>query len=124
MQKFSFQSYTDSEYVGISDWRDGAQTSFSTSNIGAKVGEWFTLRIENYENEAGELIARVYVNGNLLGESTNTGVLGSASANHHLNNLVIRVNNNIDATNGSLDIDDIYFGVDKMIVPEQSEEQQ
>ena len=124
MQKFSFQSYTDSEYVGVSDWRDGAQTSFSTSNIGAKVGEWFTLRIENYENEAGELIARVYVNGNLLGESTNTGVLGSASANHHLNNLVIRVNNNIDATNGSLDIDDIYFGVDKMIVPEQSEEQQ
>ena len=115
MNKFALQIDKDTDAVQLSDWRSGANTSLRIYDLGVKRGEWFTLRIENYENENGELIARVYVDGKLVGESTNTGVLGSESANHNLNSLVYKANNNII---GTLDIDNIYFGEGKMLVSE------
>ena len=116
MKKFTLSTASGSKVIKLSDWRDGASTTLSVDDTGAKLGEWFTLRIENYLNEKGETVARVYINGINLGESTNAGVLGSVSELHNLNNLVVKANNNII---GSFDLDDTYFGLDLMIVPEE-----
>ena len=115
MSKFLFCTVAGSNVLKLSDWRAGASTTLSVDDTGVKLGEWFTLRIENYTNSAGETIARVYINGINVGESTNAGVLGSASANDHLNSIVIKASNNII---GSFDLDDTYLGEDKMIVEE------
>ena len=112
-RKFAVQNEAaGSEEITISDWRDGATTTLR-GNIGVKVGEWFTFRVENYKDASGNLIARVYINGVYFGESTNAKTdMDVYPGSWNFSNVTIASNNNM--LNCKLDIDDVYVGDGKM----------
>lgn len=111
LKKLTFSNAAGSKALSFTDWRSGASKTIG-GDTGVNVGEWFNLRIENYLDASNNTIARIYINGVYFGESTNAGVLGSASADHNYSNITILSNNNM--LNCTVDIDDSYVGEGNM----------
>ena len=71
-----------------------------------KTGEWFKLRIEYLNTEAGNLVIKVYANGSLVAEVVH------ASFKNDFNSIKAAYIYTFSSSNGNIDFDNIRFGKD------------